>query len=115
MMKPGDRLLEIAQRLDELSEEMPELASLSEEIGLAAEQAFRVKPPQESSGALEAMLLRRLNEINQIASRAVQEAGYTNNLTFRLDEQGFRREALMAMHAAANPSGFKFTPDMFTP
>lgn len=73
--KPGDRLLEIAQRLDELSEEMPELAALSEEIGLAAEQAF-FQPVNATVNPGTAVMPRWLAEVRQVVERAMQEERY---------------------------------------
>lgn len=101
-MNPTTRLLEIAQRLDEMSDEenLAELEDLSEAIGEAVEKIQRDK---ELAPAYEtAKMPRYLAEIQRIFETALREERYGNSR----GTHDLMREAMMAQvrYAMPNPN-----------
>lgn len=65
-----DRLVEVGQRLDELSDDLPELAELSEEIGKIAERWPQPEPQRGPD------IPEYLAQIQQIMERGAEEILY---------------------------------------
>lgn len=98
----AERLISVAQRLDELAEEhdIPELATLSEEMGLVAERWPREQAPGDPLDP--AVLREHLHRAFQILEREILGTGM-HDIHRRERERELRAYARMQYAATPNP------------